>query len=153
MNQVAKIAAINRTMTPSEWGMLIALSVLWGGSFFFNGVALQELPPLTLVFLRVALAALILLPVLLQLNLLLVLKMLNQLLLNLLLLLLPSQLLHQRNNFFIFIIVFCIFFPFCFNCDNLMYLHTLSHTSPLLTTISSYINNYINQSSYHINLF
>lgn len=38
--------------------------MLWGGSFFFNGVALKELPPLTLVFLRVALAALILLPVL-----------------------------------------------------------------------------------------
>lgn len=40
------------------------LSVLWGGSFVFNGVALKELPPFTLVFLRVALAALILLPVL-----------------------------------------------------------------------------------------
>ena len=37
--------------------------MLWGGSFFFNGVALKELPPLTLVFLRVVLAALILLPV------------------------------------------------------------------------------------------
>jgi drug/metabolite transporter (DMT)-like permease len=47
-----------------DWGLLGILSVLWGGSFFFNGVALQELPPLTLVFLRVALAALILLPVL-----------------------------------------------------------------------------------------
>ena len=40
------------------------LSVLWGGSFFFNGVILRELPPLTLVLLRVALAALILLPLL-----------------------------------------------------------------------------------------
>jgi drug/metabolite transporter (DMT)-like permease len=38
--------------------------MLWGGSFFFNGVALRELPPLTVVFLRVALAALILLPLL-----------------------------------------------------------------------------------------
>ncbi len=38
--------------------MLIALSLLWGGSFFFNGVAVKALPPLTLVFLRVALAAL-----------------------------------------------------------------------------------------------
>jgi len=47
-----------------DWGLLGILSVLWGGSFFFNGVALKELPPLTLVFLRVALAALILLPVL-----------------------------------------------------------------------------------------
>ena len=40
------------------------LSVLWGGSFFFNGVVLRELPPLTVVLLRVALAAIILLPLL-----------------------------------------------------------------------------------------
>jgi drug/metabolite transporter (DMT)-like permease len=40
------------------------LSVLWGGSFFFNGAALRELPPLTLVLLRVALGAAILLPLL-----------------------------------------------------------------------------------------
>ena len=47
-----------------DWALLGVLSVLWGGSFFFNGVALKELPPFTLVFLRVALAAMILLPVL-----------------------------------------------------------------------------------------
>ncbi|MEA2837786.1 MAG: hypothetical protein QOD89_2336 [Bradyrhizobium sp.] len=47
-----------------DWSLLGVLSVLWGGSFFFTGVALQELPPLTVVFLRVALAAIILLPVL-----------------------------------------------------------------------------------------
>ena len=47
-----------------DWSLLAALSVLWGGSFFFNGVVLRELPPLTLVLLRVALAAIILLPVL-----------------------------------------------------------------------------------------
>ncbi|KMO14387.1 DMT family transporter [Methylobacterium platani] len=50
----------NRPMTPSEWGLLLVLSVLWGGSFFFVGVALRALPPLTLVVLRVGLAALIL---------------------------------------------------------------------------------------------
>ncbi len=50
----------NHTMTPAEWGMLLTLSVLWGGSFFFTGVALAALPPFTLVALRVALAALIL---------------------------------------------------------------------------------------------
>lgn len=37
--------------------MLLALSVLWGGSFFFVGVAVGELPPLTIVLLRVGLAA------------------------------------------------------------------------------------------------
>jgi drug/metabolite transporter (DMT)-like permease len=47
-----------------DWSLLAALSVLWGGSFFFNGVVLRELPPFTLVLLRVALAAIILLPVL-----------------------------------------------------------------------------------------
>lgn len=47
-----------------DWLLLAALSVLWGGSFFFNGVAVRELPPFTLVLLRVALAAMILLPLL-----------------------------------------------------------------------------------------
>jgi drug/metabolite transporter (DMT)-like permease len=45
------------------WSLLAVLSVLWGGSFFFNGAALRELPPLTLVLLRVALGAAILLPI------------------------------------------------------------------------------------------
>tara|TARA_B110000495_G_scaffold144599_1_gene127522 strand:- start:445 stop:1353 length:909 start_codon:yes stop_codon:yes gene_type:complete len=40
-----------------EWLMLITLSLLWGGSFFFVGVAVAELPPLTIVTLRVGLAA------------------------------------------------------------------------------------------------
>jgi drug/metabolite transporter (DMT)-like permease len=44
-----------------EWAMLLALAVLWGGSFFFNGVAVRELPSLTLVWLRVAVAAIALL--------------------------------------------------------------------------------------------
>ena len=44
-------------MTPLEWLLLLTLSVLWGGSFFFGKVALAELPPLTLVLGRVALAA------------------------------------------------------------------------------------------------
>jgi drug/metabolite transporter (DMT)-like permease len=47
-------------MSPREWLMLISLSLLWGGSFFFTNVALQALPPLTLVVLRVGLAALVL---------------------------------------------------------------------------------------------
>jgi drug/metabolite transporter (DMT)-like permease len=47
-----------------DWSLLGVLSVLWGGSFFFNGVILRELPPLTVVLLRVALASVILLPLL-----------------------------------------------------------------------------------------
>jgi drug/metabolite transporter (DMT)-like permease len=47
-----------------DWSLLGLLSILWGGSFFFNGVVLKELPPLTVVLLRVAIAALMLLPLL-----------------------------------------------------------------------------------------
>lgn len=39
------------------WIWLLTLSVLWGGSFFFSKVAIGELGPLTVVFGRVALAA------------------------------------------------------------------------------------------------
>src|ERR1700753_2693748 len=47
-----------------DWALLGLLSVLWGGSFFFNGVLLRELPPLTLVLLRVVLGFILLLPLL-----------------------------------------------------------------------------------------
>jgi drug/metabolite transporter (DMT)-like permease len=42
--------------------LLILLSVLWGGSFFFTAVALRELPPLTAAFARVVLGAALLFP-------------------------------------------------------------------------------------------
>ena len=38
--------------------MLVGLGLLWGGSFFFAGVAVKHIPPFTLAFLRFALAAL-----------------------------------------------------------------------------------------------
>ncbi|MBM3346856.1 MAG: DMT family transporter, partial [Betaproteobacteria bacterium] len=49
-------------MGPAEWGLLLLLSVLWGGTFNLIQLALRELPPFTLVCLRmiittVALAA------------------------------------------------------------------------------------------------
>ncbi|MES9901679.1 MAG: DMT family transporter [Sedimenticola sp.] len=50
-------SSINTSMGTREWVMLIALSAIWGGSYFFVGVAVAELPPLTLVALRVGLAA------------------------------------------------------------------------------------------------
>ena len=55
-------------MGAQEWAMLIALSVLWGGSFFFNGVAVKELPSLTIVLVRVGIAAVTLWAVLMLLN-------------------------------------------------------------------------------------
>ena len=50
--------AAQKTMGPAEWAMLLVLSVLWGGSYFFIGVAVKELPPLTIMMLRVGCAAL-----------------------------------------------------------------------------------------------
>ena len=41
--------------------LLVLLSVVWGGSFFFNGIALREFPTLSIVTARVGLAALALL--------------------------------------------------------------------------------------------
>ncbi|MQT13283.1 DMT family transporter [Segnochrobactrum spirostomi] len=54
-----------KSMSAGAWGMLLVLSVLWGGSFFFNGVAVRELPTFTVVVSRVVIAAAILWSVLL----------------------------------------------------------------------------------------
>ncbi len=52
-----------KQMSRYEWMLLIILSVVWGGSFFFVGVAVEALPPLTIVALRVSLASFALLAV------------------------------------------------------------------------------------------
>jgi drug/metabolite transporter (DMT)-like permease len=44
-------------MKPIDWILLWTLSLLWGGSFLFNELALAGLPPLSIVWGRVALAA------------------------------------------------------------------------------------------------
>jgi len=56
-------------MTPSHhhiplsvWGMLLLLSVIWGGSYLFVGIAVKDLSPLVIVMARVVLAAAALLP-------------------------------------------------------------------------------------------
>ena len=54
---------VNQVMGFGDWSLLIILSILWGGSFFFVGVAVRELPPFTIVWCRVGLAAVILLTV------------------------------------------------------------------------------------------
>ncbi|MGI9483741.1 MAG: DMT family transporter [Hyphomicrobiales bacterium] len=41
----------------AEWAMVIALSLVWGGSFFFVGVAVKEVPTFTIVVSRVVIAA------------------------------------------------------------------------------------------------
>ncbi len=52
-----------KPMGRHEWILLVILSIVWGGSFFFVGVAVKALPPLTIVALRVSLAAVALLMV------------------------------------------------------------------------------------------
>jgi len=56
---------INQSMTTKDWVMLLLLSLLWGGSFFFISLAVAELPPLTIVLLRVGIAAITLWAILL----------------------------------------------------------------------------------------
>ncbi|MGU9980122.1 DMT family transporter [Phreatobacter sp. HK31-P] len=48
-------------MSLRDWSLLVTLSILWGGSFFFVRVALEGVPPLTLVLARVAIASAVLL--------------------------------------------------------------------------------------------
>jgi drug/metabolite transporter (DMT)-like permease len=51
---------LKKTMGPFDWMLLIFLSILWGGSFFFAEVALSELRPFTIVLGRVSIAAVVL---------------------------------------------------------------------------------------------
>ena len=44
-------------MSAAEWGLLLTLTVLWGGTFLFQKVALAALPPFTVLLARVVLAA------------------------------------------------------------------------------------------------
>jgi len=48
---------IDLRMGREAWILILALSVLWGGSFFFAEIALRQITPLTLVLARVGLAA------------------------------------------------------------------------------------------------
>lgn len=49
--------AVSKAMTLSEWDMLLLLSMLLGGAFFFVRVAVRWLLPFTVVALRVVLVA------------------------------------------------------------------------------------------------
>ncbi len=57
---LAQAKQINQSMNSLEWGLLILLSIVWGGSFFFQGLAVKELPTFTIVTSRVVIAAIIL---------------------------------------------------------------------------------------------
>ncbi|MBB3390018.1 drug/metabolite transporter (DMT)-like permease [Rhizobium sp. BK275] len=49
---------MEQRMSTLTWGLLALLGLIWGGSFFFARIAVAEVPPLTLVFLRLSIAAL-----------------------------------------------------------------------------------------------
>jgi len=49
-----------KSMSVSDWLRLCTLGILWGGAFMFSGIAVKQLPPLTIAALRVTIAALIL---------------------------------------------------------------------------------------------
>jgi drug/metabolite transporter (DMT)-like permease len=49
-------------MRAIDWLLLVILSILWGATFFFVGIAIKEVPPFTLVLSRVVIAAAILIP-------------------------------------------------------------------------------------------
>lgn len=44
-------------MSGRDWAILLLLSIVWGGSFFFIEIGLQSVRPMTLVLIRVVLAA------------------------------------------------------------------------------------------------
>ncbi len=46
----------NPRMSGADWGIIMLLSLLWGGAFFMIELGLRGFPPNTLVFLRMALA-------------------------------------------------------------------------------------------------
>lgn len=43
-------------MTGGDWGIILFLSLLWGGAFFMIALGLRSFPPITLAFMRMALA-------------------------------------------------------------------------------------------------
>ncbi|MBB3655342.1 drug/metabolite transporter (DMT)-like permease [Rhizobium sp. BK650] len=49
---------MEQRMSAVTWALLALLGLIWGGSFFFARIAVAEVPPLTLVFLRLSIAAL-----------------------------------------------------------------------------------------------
>ena len=50
-------AVIRSQMNRSDWLILGVLALIWGGAFFFIGVAVRHVPPLTYVWLRLTIAA------------------------------------------------------------------------------------------------
>ena len=55
--EVHNTSVIRTQMNRSDWLILGILALIWGGAFFFIGVAVRHVPPLTYVWLRLSIAA------------------------------------------------------------------------------------------------
>ncbi|MBA3448033.1 MAG: DMT family transporter [Pseudaminobacter sp.] len=55
---IASATGARGSMSARDWGLLLLLGAIWGGSFFFARIAVGEIPPLVLVLFRVGIAAL-----------------------------------------------------------------------------------------------
>jgi drug/metabolite transporter (DMT)-like permease len=53
----------SHTADAKSWGMLLLLSLIWGGSFLFIAIAVKELAALQIVLARVVIAAAVLVPI------------------------------------------------------------------------------------------
>ncbi|HEV8407094.1 MAG TPA: DMT family transporter [Sphingomicrobium sp.] len=51
------VPVIRSQMNRSDWLVLLFLALVWGGAFFFIGVAVRHVPPLTYVWLRLTIGA------------------------------------------------------------------------------------------------
>jgi len=58
--RLAYATRMSNHMSRAEWAILLVLSVLWGGAFFFISIALRSMGPLTIVLVRLGLAAVLL---------------------------------------------------------------------------------------------
>lgn len=57
--------AITRPPGPVDYGMLLLLAAIWGSSFLLIKVGVSEIPPLTVAAMRLALAAVVMVPLML----------------------------------------------------------------------------------------
>ena len=56
-DEAYQLPMIRSQMNRSDWLVLLFLAVIWGGAFFFIGVAVRHVPPLTYVWLRLTIGA------------------------------------------------------------------------------------------------
>ena len=66
LNRGSLVQEVTRTVTRRGWSLFLALSVIWGIPYLLIRVAVGELTPASLVFLRTTIGALLLIPAVLK---------------------------------------------------------------------------------------